>query len=219
MEEEGSALAMARISLEQMKVKVKDLKKHRDKEMHRRKAAEEMLREFQKEKYVQLLKCKLIEERLEKLAKRSKAEAKKCSNVGNQLQELRADAKRAKKDKKKAEVQMERVKNQNKLLLEGGSDECSLQELYDLEKALVRSKDLLVERMIKMKVEEEFQRRSELESATNGVRGVCVVCMDADRELLFVPCGHRACCKRCSERLNTCPLCRSPIADRHLIYE
>ena len=45
----------------------------------------------------------------------------------------------------------------------------------------------------------------------------CVVCMDAARTHLFVPCGHQCVCAACAETLRRgkrpCPMCRGPIRD------
>jgi hypothetical protein len=45
---------------------------------------------------------------------------------------------------------------------------------------------------------------------------MCVVCMDAPKDHLIVPCGHQCVCARCAEQLTntrtpTCPVCREPI--------
>ncbi|XP_014215899.1 E3 ubiquitin-protein ligase LRSAM1 [Copidosoma floridanum] len=40
----------------------------------------------------------------------------------------------------------------------------------------------------------------------------CVVCMDFDCEVIFLPCGHLCCCARCTDMLtNDCPMCRTTI--------
>jgi len=39
----------------------------------------------------------------------------------------------------------------------------------------------------------------------------CVVCMDAPFETVFLECGHLACCSKCSEKLQFCPICRNKI--------
>ena len=43
---------------------------------------------------------------------------------------------------------------------------------------------------------------------------ICVVCMDAERSHLFVPCGHRCVCEQCSLTVlsvtSECPMCRQP---------
>jgi hypothetical protein len=45
---------------------------------------------------------------------------------------------------------------------------------------------------------------------------MCVVCMDAPKDYLIVPCGHQCVCASCAEQLTktrtpTCPVCREPI--------
>lgn len=46
-------------------------------------------------------------------------------------------------------------------------------------------------------------------TATNAVE--CVVCMDAQTRVIFLPCGHLCCCIDCAKDLNLCPMCRSLI--------
>ena len=45
----------------------------------------------------------------------------------------------------------------------------------------------------------------------------CCVCMDAGRDIAFIPCGHSVCAS-CNSELTLCPVCRSPIADRLRLY-
>jgi predicted amidophosphoribosyltransferase len=45
---------------------------------------------------------------------------------------------------------------------------------------------------------------------------MCVVCFDAPKDHLIVPCGHQCVCAGCAEQLintrtPTCPVCREPI--------
>ena len=44
---------------------------------------------------------------------------------------------------------------------------------------------------------------------------LCVVCMDEERGVLYVPCNHLAVCVGCEEGLATasmaCPMCQEPI--------
>lgn len=37
----------------------------------------------------------------------------------------------------------------------------------------------------------------------------CVVCLEAPREILLLPCRHVCCCKACADRLERCPMCRA----------
>ncbi|XP_039632036.1 E3 ubiquitin-protein ligase LRSAM1 isoform X1 [Polypterus senegalus] len=46
----------------------------------------------------------------------------------------------------------------------------------------------------------------------------CVVCMENESQVVFLPCGHICCCLPCSEVLRSCPLCRSDIAQHIRIY-
>ncbi|KAI0231427.1 E3 ubiquitin-protein ligase XIAP [Lamellibrachia satsuma] len=39
----------------------------------------------------------------------------------------------------------------------------------------------------------------------------CKVCLDADMNTVFLPCGHLACCGNCASALSTCPICRTAI--------
>ncbi|KAF6197528.1 hypothetical protein GE061_008492 [Apolygus lucorum] len=46
----------------------------------------------------------------------------------------------------------------------------------------------------------------------------CRVCMDQEIDSVFFPCAHVVCCSRCSERLASCPLCRTSITNSHKLY-
>lgn len=37
----------------------------------------------------------------------------------------------------------------------------------------------------------------------------CVVCLEASRDILLLPCRHVCCCKACADRLERCPMCRA----------
>lgn len=37
----------------------------------------------------------------------------------------------------------------------------------------------------------------------------CVVCLEAPRQVLLLPCHHVCCCKSCAQRLERCPVCRA----------
>lgn len=42
----------------------------------------------------------------------------------------------------------------------------------------------------------------------------CAVCLAADKEVVFIPCGHYYTCNDCSGQLKTCPICRATITNR-----
>ncbi|XP_067106976.1 E3 ubiquitin-protein ligase LRSAM1 isoform X1 [Osmerus mordax] len=46
----------------------------------------------------------------------------------------------------------------------------------------------------------------------------CVVCMESESRVIFLPCGHVCCCQTCNQAIQNCPLCRSNISQRVRIY-
>ncbi|XP_054249302.1 E3 ubiquitin-protein ligase LRSAM1 isoform X2 [Indicator indicator] len=46
----------------------------------------------------------------------------------------------------------------------------------------------------------------------------CVVCMEQETQMIFLPCGHVCCCQSCCQRLQTCPLCRQEVSQLIRIY-
>ncbi|NXJ76427.1 LRSM1 ligase, partial [Trogon melanurus] len=46
----------------------------------------------------------------------------------------------------------------------------------------------------------------------------CVVCMEQETQMIFLPCGHVCCCQTCCKRLHSCPLCRKDITQRIRIF-
>jgi len=64
----------------------------------------------------------------------------------------------------------------------------------------------------------------ELELETNAITNIpnnlCSVCFTNERNIVFQPCRHLCVCDSCSSNLimQTCPLCRSEIRDRILVF-
>lgn len=46
----------------------------------------------------------------------------------------------------------------------------------------------------------------------------CVVCMEHESQMIFLPCGHVCCCQTCSDALQSCPLCRASVSQRIRLY-
>merc|ERR1712137_399856 len=49
----------------------------------------------------------------------------------------------------------------------------------------------------------------------------CAVCMDAEVDTVFVPCGHMATCSTCAERLGKrpcCPVCRKRVKHMQRVF-
>ena len=53
-------------------------------------------------------------------------------------------------------------------------------------------------------------------SVTNSEK--CSICISDDRTVLFLPCRHLVTCKKCSERVSRCPICRTCISQKMHVY-
>lgn len=49
--------------------------------------------------------------------------------------------------------------------------------------------------------------------------GTCIVCMDAENDILFLGCSHLVCCSSCSTQISTCPICRKTIDQKIKVYK
>ena len=52
---------------------------------------------------------------------------------------------------------------------------------------------------------------------------LCVVCMDAPKQHIILPCGHQCVCEACAQQLTqttspSCPVCRAPIRETTRVY-
>ena len=41
---------------------------------------------------------------------------------------------------------------------------------------------------------------------------ICKICLNDERDVTIVPCGHFVCCQSCSSSLRQCPICRTTIS-------
>ena len=69
----------------------------------------------------------------------------------------------------------------------------------------------------------QFVNPNEPKGGNNGTKTdennmKCCVCFDKVKLILFRPCNHIICCKKCSERLDTCPKCRAIIQSKEDVY-
>lgn len=68
------------------------------------------------------------------------------------------------------------------------------------------------------------ERPSTSDQDYNSIQNVnlieCVICLDLQCEVIFLPCGHFCCCSTCAEKISTeCPMCRSSIERRIRIVQ
>jgi superfamily II helicase len=47
---------------------------------------------------------------------------------------------------------------------------------------------------------------------------LCVICLDEEREIVMVPCGHYCCCESCAWDVTRCPVCRKTMDIRQKVY-
>lgn len=47
----------------------------------------------------------------------------------------------------------------------------------------------------------------------------CVVCLEKEREVLFIPCRHLGTCKNCAINLRHCPVCRTIVLQTVIIFK
>jgi hypothetical protein len=46
----------------------------------------------------------------------------------------------------------------------------------------------------------------------------CSICLDNERDCVYVPCGHTKTCMSCSKNIDKCPICRSDINNKYKMY-
>jgi len=46
----------------------------------------------------------------------------------------------------------------------------------------------------------------------------CSVCMENQPDVVFLPCGHVACCSQCSDGVKACPICRKDIENKQKLF-
>ena len=54
--------------------------------------------------------------------------------------------------------------------------------------------------------------------SSGGGEGRCIVCLTARARVVFFPCKHLKVCRVCADECASCPLCRSPIDERHVVF-
>jgi hypothetical protein len=47
----------------------------------------------------------------------------------------------------------------------------------------------------------------------------CIICMDARRSILYLPCKHFCVCRTCHPSIRSCPMCRATVTDHVALFE
>lgn len=59
----------------------------------------------------------------------------------------------------------------------------------------------------------------ELSQTQTAKSSECCVCMDAEANIVFIPCGHLCACQECSKEISFCPMCRKGITMTQITYK
>lgn len=62
------------------------------------------------------------------------------------------------------------------------------------------------------KIKEKTKETTPIDSS------LCCVCIDKKPNIVFISCGHMACCTHCSTPLKKCPICRATIIKKQPVY-
>jgi hypothetical protein len=78
---------------------------------------------------------------------------------------------------------------------------------------------VLLAKLVWQRVTEEELATVPEEPQNNGTT-LCVVCLDAEKNTVLLPCRHLCLCSTCAQipELVQCPLCRSPVESRLEVY-
>ena len=98
----------------------------------------------------------------------------------------------------------------------------------------LEDKEKLLDTILRLLVKHATMRAEELErkeleenkaknAHINKIRSLekekeCKICMDKEVGVVFIPCGHIACCVECGESFSYCPICRRKIKLKNSIF-
>lgn len=71
-----------------------------------------------------------------------------------------------------------------------------------------RRRELVRKQQVEAEVAALSAANRELADAADGT--LCIVCLEAPKQILLEPCHHMALCGECAAQVDTCPVCRAP---------
>ena len=83
-----------------------------------------------------------------------------------------------------------------------------------------RLAQMLAQREAELQAELSTRRGADADEAD--ARSACVICLDAPKSHVLLPCGHKCLCGACaaeSARPPFCPICRAPIGQAVRVFE
>ena len=104
---------------------------------------------------------------------------------------------------------MNEVTDQVVAELEG---ERKLRENAEKRVAVLESMNEIADQQIaELEGERQARKDAEMRVATLERRVLCVVCLERERSVQFLPCFHIVSCDVCQYGVPTCPVCRTPV--------
>ena len=64
----------------------------------------------------------------------------------------------------------------------------------------------------------EAARRAEMRRDAAEEQGLCLICWEQPRGVLYLPCNHLVLCAACDQGQAACTMCSGPIASRHEVH-
>ena len=64
----------------------------------------------------------------------------------------------------------------------------------------------------------EAARRAEMRRDAAEEQGLCLICWEQPRGVLYLPCNHLVACAACDQGQAACYMCSGPIASRHEVH-
>lgn len=66
---------------------------------------------------------------------------------------------------------------------------------------------------LELDIDQELDNNEDIDD-----KKLCCICYEKEKDTVFVPCGHVACCLNCSYNVDICVICRSDITSRNKFY-
>ena len=89
----------------------------------------------------------------------------------------------------------------------------SLHNINDLNYFELKELDTRLEKILKGIKNEKINKLKESSFGFMNKKA-CIVCLANEISVIFKPCNHLCICEKCSEKVNSCPMCRKLITSR-----
>jgi len=180
-------------------------------------ACKEQLLEAERQRAAETHRLEAAEAELERLAAELAQAEESKEEEREQLQRALQEAQVARESEaevlQRALEERERLENLTTSNREQRAQELAAknEEIQRLERALEIAEQGASSDAARLRRELDAER---LAKEAEGEKSLCCVCMNAQRQILFLPCKHIAVCSGCASRLRECPIDRTRIEER-----